>query len=526
MIFASGRLVAISKSIAVFVFAFASTFPMWAQSSTRPDWQSQQNSDVLQHAYLRAFRFQNNMDRLPAVREYGVITWLTPKDLPQFRSQLTKEQFRQFRNSAWRFDQVDQSVRSHIHMVAEADRAAHPGTRVLSEDARMKIDGLVSERLRAVRLEIEALHRGLDDAVARQFDENALRYEAETPVRTSLRTHRWTELQNGVLGTTHDAKALDIAEPRSTDPGGGSCQFIPTDELPGDELACEDEGGDWDTETCECFSGDGDGGGAPPDLTPIITSVTPNVWNAGSTVSPVTINGNAFGTNRPTLAFSDPSLSHSLSSYNSSQIVAAVTIPPNTPNEDVTLTVTSTGSGGSGFFSGGGETSPTSAPSPIVSVSQRCPSSISISGTATEPLAPKVPTFLTGIGIVAKMQVNPSTTDWDDTQIIESLVTTSNSCPSGWGNPCGQTSAFTVGEGGTAVNGQVFPPVHNQFLDEHATVDTINDLAASGLNACSSVCTQHYSCNGTVIGTFTITKSYAKGTVGNYTVTNVTATKH
>lgn len=328
---AFGRLTVISKFIALLVFASASILPMWAQSSTRLDWQSQESLDILQHAYERAFRVQSNMDRYAVVREYGVIPGLISKDLPQFRPQLTEEQFLLFRNSAWRFDRVDQASKSRIRALAKADRAGHPNTRVLSEDARMKIDALVSERLKEVSSEVRVLHFTFGEAIARQLDENVVQFYAESSSRAFRNVQRWMGLQDNAPGFGHDLKALGVASPKSTLPGGPNCQLVPPDEQQQDDEECYDEGGTYNYENCECEGGgDGGGGGSSVpvhDVTPEIGSVAPNTWNAGTTTA-VTITGIGFGTNEPTLSFSDPTIGYSLSSYNSGQIMAEVTVPP------------------------------------------------------------------------------------------------------------------------------------------------------------------------------------------------------
>lgn len=98
------------------------------------------------------------------------------------------------------------------------------------------------------------------------------------------------------------------------------------------------------------------------DSTPAITGIDPGDWNAGSTIS-VTFNGQNFGTNAPTLGFSPSSgISYTLSSYNDTQIIANVTVAAGTPNETVTVTVTSNGYNGQGFQNGGNGQSAQSQP--------------------------------------------------------------------------------------------------------------------------------------------------------------------
>src|SRR6202041_2047185 len=97
--------------------------------------------------------------------------------------------------------------------------------------------------------------------------------------------------------------------------------------------------------------------------TPILTGIDPSDWPSGATTPSVNFTGEYFGTNAPTLTFSPSSgISYSLVSNNDTQIVANITVASGTPNEDVSVSVTNNGYGGSGFQSGGGITSATSAP--------------------------------------------------------------------------------------------------------------------------------------------------------------------
>lgn len=98
------------------------------------------------------------------------------------------------------------------------------------------------------------------------------------------------------------------------------------------------------------------------DTTPVITGIDPTVWEAGATTT-VTFTGQHFGTNAPTLGFSpSPGISYTLSSYNDTEIVADVSVATGTPNEDVSVTVTSNGYSGSPFRPGASGSSPTSSP--------------------------------------------------------------------------------------------------------------------------------------------------------------------
>lgn len=86
------------------------------------------------------------------------------------------------------------------------------------------------------------------------------------------------------------------------------------------------------------------------DPTPNIMSVSPDIWNANTTVYPLTISGTGFGTN-PTLTISGQGVT--LNSYTGSdtQITASVTIAANAPSGNANITVASNGYYGSGWVS-------------------------------------------------------------------------------------------------------------------------------------------------------------------------------
>jgi hypothetical protein len=114
---------------------------------------------------------------------------------------------------------------------------------------------------------------------------------------------------------------------------------------------------------------------------------------------------------------------------------------------------------------------------------------------------------------------------FDGVTIVEAVSETSNSCPASFGNQCAGSSSFTVGAGGSTF-GQTFPAATNTFYDQHASTSASSALDAAGINSCSSSCKQVYSCGGTPIGTFTINRSFTKGTIQGTPVTNVTVTKN
>jgi hypothetical protein len=168
--------------------------------------------------------------------------------------------------------------------------------------------------------------------------------------------------------------------------------------------------------------------------------------------------------------------------------------------------------------------------SPSVPVTVKgCPSTLTRVSSLPQPLAPYVPKYLTGIGIIAEMQVGPSGTNANGVQITESVSQLSNTCPANFGAQCTGSDTFTVGtndNGNDTVDGASTRAIQNVFYDNHVVYGPSNYLAAAGITSCASTCQQVYTCGGHQVGpTFTITRSYTKGTVGSTAVTNVTTTK-
>ena len=172
-----------------------------------------------------------------------------------------------------------------------------------------------------------------------------------------------------------------------------------------------------------------------------------------------------------------------------------------------------------------------------VQVKQPCPSSISVANRTVFNLSSfsqYVPnSLLTGIGMVSTMQVGPSSTNWNNTVITESLATLQNSCPttSPWPNPCTGSGNFTVGTGGTAkilntITLATFNPLQNDFYDQHTLASSFNLLQNPGVSSCTIVCSQTYTCGGNSVGSFTVTYDLAPGTVSSNPVSNVTVSKY
>ncbi len=90
-----------------------------------------------------------------------------------------------------------------------------------------------------------------------------------------------------------------------------------------------------------------------PDQTPIITGISPSVWDSSTTnaiTTSVTFTGQYFGTNAPNLSFSPSNgISYQVTNNSDTQILANITVQARTPTEDVGVTVTNNGYGSNAF---------------------------------------------------------------------------------------------------------------------------------------------------------------------------------
>ena len=102
------------------------------------------------------------------------------------------------------------------------------------------------------------------------------------------------------------------------------------------------------------------------DHTPVIYQISQPTWQAGITTTGVTFSGQYFGTNLPVLNFSDPAIGYMITSNGDTQIVANITVDKSDPGGTVSVSVTSTGYGGIGFYPGQGQSSTSSQTSGTV----------------------------------------------------------------------------------------------------------------------------------------------------------------
>ncbi len=185
---------------------------------------------------------------------------------------------------------------------------------------------------------------------------------------------------------------------------------------------------------------------------------------------------------------------------------------------------------------------PTTAPSqaggsvdarPMDSAASSCPSS-----TQVEKLTDLTPDglkagYTTAYGALVTMRVMPDSVNWNGTRIIESLtLDPSGTCPKGLtSQPCTAGPPFTVGDGtkGSSVL-PAQPGQKNRFYDFHRTRSNSSLLHdptrnPTGMNSCTMICKQSYACGGTVIGSFTITRTFTKGKYQGKDVTLVSIAK-
>jgi len=155
-----------------------------------------------------------------------------------------------------------------------------------------------------------------------------------------------------------------------------------------------------------------------------------------------------------------------------------------------------------------------------------CPTAATITSTIAKSL-PSVtqPYSLTGVGILVRVLVSPSTSVYSGAQIQEVVTPVSNTCPESIASSTsieGGTSTFTVGAS-AFWEGVTYGSVVNSFYDQHIRYSYLDLLGTTSASSCTATGTQVYSCNGSAIKALTITKTYSHGMVSGQSVTNVTA---
>ncbi|MBB5316853.1 Ig-like domain-containing protein [Tunturibacter empetritectus] len=159
---------------------------------------------------------------------------------------------------------------------------------------------------------------------------------------------------------------------------------------------------------------------------------------------------------------------------------------------------------------------------------QLCPTAVTVSQTFPRSLPDlDQPLALTGVGILARMLVSPSISNYAGTIITEIVTTTGNSCPSNitdYTNFPTVFSQFTVGSP-TTWEMVSFPVVTNSYYDSHRILSDTDILGLTNVSTCTATATQVYSCSGQQIGTFLLENTYTHGALSGQSVTNVLTTK-
>jgi hypothetical protein len=186
-------------------------------------------------------------------------------------------------------------------------------------------------------------------------------------------------------------------------------------------------------------------------------------------------------------------------------------------------------------------------PEPSPSGNHLCPDSLTMLAeipimlkSSAVPVGKVNAVLRTGVGAAYRMTVAPSKgkespSNWDGTQIAESLATISNTCPAQafppGRDPCAAAgfgdATFTVGDGGTAF-GETFPAEQNTFIDLHTLFAGESILHRKGEKTaanCQVKCDQTYSCGGKPIGHFKVEYTLRRKVLGGKPVTTVDVKK-
>lgn len=268
---------------------------------------------------------------------------------------------------------------------------------------------------------------GCDGWVSAWIDIDPFSVQINQQVRVNFLDQWDTGFQNDLTGqaTWSGGSGITVNSGLITGTAGGSTFVEASDPYEPVYLGNACVGWVW---YCPLAEGVGAGaGGNVYDPTPVVESVSPDIWNAGASNTLVTIGGTGFGT-APVLSFSDTTITvNSYIKRGDTGITASITIPATAPNETVTVTVTSTGYNGSGFLGGSGQSSQGSntaavqAATASISLSRQSLATVIANGSPTGGLfsytvTPAQGTSVAGIqfasGVTASS--NPNTTTLTD----------------------------------------------------------------------------------------------------------------
>ena len=229
-------------------------------------------------AYIYAFRAYTGDDARAAQQEARGESGAQLRRALQTQLKLSAEQFALFERSALDYDQASRAIQDRIAAVAVADRALYPAQRSLSAAARARIHALFAELLSGQNVAVGSIHRVLDAADAAKMDDAVLALLVEARASGTRRWNHRLARRGGLLGVANTSNLLDLQEAAGTapldNPGGDNlCPALTMVEEDEADEACDDDGGLYDLETCDCSipggDGGGGGGGAVPDVTVI-----------------------------------------------------------------------------------------------------------------------------------------------------------------------------------------------------------------------------------------------------------------
>lgn len=165
------------------------------------------------------------------------------------------------------------------------------------------------------------------------------------------------------------------------------------------------------------------------DESPVISSLSPSVWNAGTSFN-IAISGQHFGTNLPSssnqggVQFSDSRITIPggiYSQWTDNQIQATVNVGAGTPTETVSVTVTSSGYGGNSFNGSGAGQSAKSGPQTVTV--QAKPTQVTISGPSFVPMAKSgTAGAVNSIQLTASGTPPGGTYSWSTSSSVVSLI--------------------------------------------------------------------------------------------------------
>ncbi len=161
-----------------------------------------------------------------------------------------------------------------------------------------------------------------------------------------------------------------------------------------------------------------------------------------------------------------------------------------------------------------------------------CPTSVTLFNQTSIPISADT-SDQTGYGEMAGMMTNPTTTNWSSAVIKETVTPTTSTCPSSILPQFStvttlNSTTFNVGIGATLPDNSnyIYPAITNVFYDLHATNSPANLLAGyANVKSCTASAAQTYVCGGSIIGSFTITKTLTQGTANGKPATIVTVSK-